>query len=180
MNLKQMQLTYQPADDRLLLRISGGERDEFRFWLTRRLVSVIADPLSKHLKGMPINPDTPDPPQPLQESPRAEAEAAFKHEQTMAELKTEQRFDEPAERRMPLGEAPLLVAKVRLTPTKNGGLVLSLHSSQDQGLDIQLGQPLLHGFCDLLVKTSDQAGWGLSLDLVPPANAAEPESKAFH
>ena len=61
----------------------------------------------------------------------------------------------------------MLVAKLRLTPGKSGGLLLSLYSDQNQGLDIQLGPPLVHGFCDLLVKSSNQAGWGLSLGLVP-------------
>ncbi|MDF1817908.1 MAG: hypothetical protein P1U54_04670 [Immundisolibacteraceae bacterium] len=180
MDLKQIQITYQLAEDRLLLRLSGGERDEFRFWLTRRLVSVIAEPLRKHLKGQSLNPDGAEPPKPAEESARADAEAAFEHERIMAGLKTEKRFDEPDERRMPLGETPLLVAKLRLTPGKSGGLLLSLYSDQNQGLDIQLGPPLVHGFCDLLVKSSNQAGWGLSLGLVPQIGTADPASKAFH
>ena len=79
MDLKQIQITYQPAEDRLLLRLSGGERDEFRFWLTRRLVSVMAEPLRKHLKGQSLNPDRDEPPKPAEESARADAEAAFEH-----------------------------------------------------------------------------------------------------
>ena len=74
----------------------------------------------------------------------------------------------------------MLVAKLRLTPGKSGGLLLSLYSDQDQGLDIQLGPPLVHGFCDLLVNSSNQAGWGLSLGLVPQIGTADPASKAFH
>ena len=192
MNIQQLQVTYQPLADRLLLRISAGDGGEFRFWLTRRLVGLMAEPLGKHLLGPAVDDEVADgveragkaegaEPAGKAENPaRYQAEAAFKHEQAVAGVQSEKRFEAAAEPNFPLGEKPLLVAKLGVTPALKGGVVLALHASDDQGLSLQLGMPLLHGFCDLLVKCSDQAKWGLALKLVPTANVAEPSSKVFH
>ncbi|MBL4620865.1 MAG: hypothetical protein JKY89_00550 [Immundisolibacteraceae bacterium] len=183
MNIKQLQVTYQPYADRLLLRISASDGGEFRFWLTRRLVGLLAEPLAKHLQGLPLNDDgadRPEPPGSIENPARQQAEAAFKHQQAVAGLQSEKTFQSPPDQNFPLGEEPLLVAKLGVNPADKGGVVLALHSKDNKGLSVQLGSPLLHGFCDLLVKCSDQASWGLALNLVPPTKVAEPPSKAFH
>ena len=185
MNIQQLQVTYQPLADRLLLRISAGDSGEFRFWLTRRLVGLMAEPLGKHLLG-PAVADSAEWAEGAELAGKADnparhqAEAAFKHEQAVAGVQSEKRFESAAEPNFPLGEKPLLVAKLGVTPAPKGGVVLALHASDDQGLSLQLGMPLLHGFCDLLVKCSDQAKWGLALNLVPTPKVAEPSGKVFH
>lgn len=192
MNIQQLQVTYQPLADRLLLRIAAGDSGEFRFWLTRRLVGLLAEPLGKHLLGPALDDAGTDGAGRAgnaegnelagkSENPlRHQAEAAFKHQQAVAGVQSEKRFESAAEPNFPLGEEPLLIAKLGVTPAPKGGVVLALHSSDDKGLSLQLGMPLLHGFCDLLVKCSDQAKWGLALNLVPVAKVAEPSSKVFH
>ena len=185
MNIKQLQITYHPHADRLLLRISAGSSDEFRFWLTRRLVGLLAEPLGKHLLVLPLNEENvassaQSSPEQGQNPVRDQAEAAFKHQQAVSSLQSGKTFDSPPEQNFPLGKEPLLVAKLGVTPADKGGVVLALQSNNDQGLSVQLGSPLLHGFCELLVKCSDQAKWGLALNLVPSAEVAEPHSKAVH
>ena len=180
MKIKQLQVTYQPYADRLLLRISAGSGDEFRFWLTRRLVGLLAEPLGKHLLGLPLHEQIAASPEQAQNPVRHQAEAAFKHQQAVSGLQSEKTFETSPEQNFPLGKEPLLVAKLGVTPADKGGVVLALHSNDDQGLSVQLGSPLLHGFCELLVKCSDQAKWGLALNLVPSAEVAEPYSKAVH
>ena len=181
MKIKQLQLLYQPDADRLLLRISAGNDGEFRFWLTRRLVGLLAEPLGKYLLGLPLHRDGSDPVVSSAENPlRDQAEAAFKHQQALAGLQSKKSFVTPDQPSFPLGEEPLLIAKLGVTPTDRGGVVLSLHSKQDKGLSVELGPSLLHGFCDLLVKCSEQAKWQLELKLVPTGQVSESPSQAFH
>ena len=108
MNIKQLQVTYQPHADRLLLRISAGSGDEFRFWLTRRLVGLLAEPLGKHLLGLPLHEEigassalsssaqtspVESIPEPAQNPVRHQAEAAFKHQQAVSSLQSGKTFD---------------------------------------------------------------------------------------
>ena len=39
--LSQIQVSFAPAEDRLLLRVSTDEHTEFQFWLTRRYVRLL-------------------------------------------------------------------------------------------------------------------------------------------
>jgi hypothetical protein len=39
--LHQITMSHSAEDERLLLRISTTEKNEFRFWLTRRFVQVL-------------------------------------------------------------------------------------------------------------------------------------------
>lgn len=71
--LRQMQLQYQPVQDRLLLRIKTGDRQEFGFQLTRRLVKSLWPAL---VKALASHDDVV-----LQRDPEGRAAVmAFKHE----------------------------------------------------------------------------------------------------
>ena len=47
-SLKKLQLRYDPLEVRLALRVSTGDGQEFRFWLTRRYTTLLLAVLDKH------------------------------------------------------------------------------------------------------------------------------------
>ena len=47
--LHQLTLTFDPIEDRILLRIGTAENTEYRLWLTRRFVKVLWKALMKNL-----------------------------------------------------------------------------------------------------------------------------------
>ena len=99
----------------------------------------------------------------------------------------------------PLGEKPILLAKVGVKPGPDPEhQMLSLHPQQGAGLDFNLNDQMLHSFCRLLVESTTKAEWDLDLDfgkalgsgfseLGAPANvvvmkrrSAAREGHAFH
>ncbi len=47
--LRQLTLTFDPVEDRMLLRIGTAENTEYRLWLTRRFIKVLWEGLMKNL-----------------------------------------------------------------------------------------------------------------------------------
>jgi hypothetical protein len=156
--LRQMQLQYQPVQDRLVLRINTGDKQEFAFWLTRRLVLALWPAL---VKGLATHDDVV-----LQhDTGGRKAVLAFKHEAAAANADFGKPYEEDPEVARPLGERPLLVAKVdvrRADPTR---LVLALKPAEGRGVELALTDELLHNLCRLLSEGVQQTGWGVDLSV---------------
>jgi hypothetical protein len=160
--LRQMNITYDPIEDRLLLRITAGEPgnlDEYRIWLTRRFVQIIWKILDQTIASEPVT----DPRVP-QESAGALRE--FKQAAALAEADFSTPFAaEPS--RTPLGPNPLLVAKVQIRQQPGGHHLLILETAQGQFVNLALNIGLVHSFRKLLADQTTTAQWGLSLGMVP-------------
>jgi len=55
--LRQMNISFDPVEDRLLLRITAGEPgnlDEYRIWLTRRFVQIVWKVLDQAIASEPV------------------------------------------------------------------------------------------------------------------------------
>src|SRR6185436_16304739 len=72
---------------------------------------------------------------------------------------------EETSRRMPLGEAPTLVASATGKKGDGGVLTLSLHPQQGQGIDMTLDTRLLHIFTRLLREAVEGTDWDVNLAL---------------
>ena len=53
-SIHQIQMAYQPVEDRILVRVSSTELAEFRFWMTRRYVKLLWTVLLKLLERDPV------------------------------------------------------------------------------------------------------------------------------
>jgi hypothetical protein len=78
----------------------------------------------------------------------------------------------------PLGEEPLLLARVQGGRGPDGKPVLGLHTQDGRGLTLNLDAMLLHAMMRLVHQASAQAQWDLSLAL--PASPAQPPSDAVN
>src|SRR5688572_719574 len=146
MAIHQIQIRFDETEDRLLLRLSTTDNCEFRFWLTRRFTKRLWKMLVQMLEWdravmQQMDPET------------RHSVLDLQHEGYSQQANYAQEFEERpqgAPRRMPLGEAPVLLAKAKGTKRNDGVQMLGLHSLQAQGVDITLDTRLLHIFTRLL------------------------------
>jgi len=178
MKVHQLSVTYLPEQDRLLVRINTTDAEELRLWFTRRLMlglwptlhQVMVDHLLKTEPSVTSG---------------AAADAAMK--QMLADFRKEEflrqaDFDTPydeARARLPLGEEPLLVTDVNITP-QPGDLVALEFTERPPGegtprsFRLDLDPQLMQGMLFLVEQALQQADW--QLPTVPVAVAAPPEN----
>jgi hypothetical protein len=164
MQINQMQLAYQPEEDRMLYRISADDMSELRFWLSRRCVKALWQLLLKMVEQ--------DDALKTQFDPDMRREVIeMQHQGYVGQGDFSQHFADQA-RQFPFGEQPLLVSKLELKQVPDGGHVLSLYSTQGKGIDIALDARLLHLFCKLLQDAVAASDWDMLLKLVHEAQPA--------
>lgn len=159
--LNQINITFNPVEDRLLLRVcaAGPESKnpaEFRMWLTRRFVrllwAVFEKALDDELEKIPQF--TPDNKGVIR---RLQQEADLSQADFSTPYKT------PESLATPLGEAPLLLSKIRLSKNSRNQPVLCLNTEQDKGINLTLNTQLVNSLMKLLAQTTDAAQWDLGL-----------------
>ena len=99
----------------------------------------------------------------------------MQHEKALQEVKFSKAAQQEPEREHPLGNAPMLVSKVRARRNDKGQTVLSLQPLQGNGVDLALGDTLLHGLMKLVQDTAVKAEWDLSLTVPTFAHAPSEE-----
>lgn len=159
--LDQIQISFVAGEDRLLLRVSTQNQEEFRCWLTRRFVKAIRPALAQ---AMAANPRIQNQADPLakQELLRFEHEVARHTSDFATPYKG-------VARALPLGAAPVLLTRGQLKPQSGGDITLTLAPDQGGGIDLALNPTLLHSLVVLLDQTLQATDW----DLAPGIPAAE-------
>lgn len=154
--LHQMQITFLPEEDRLLFRVNtmGRQREEFRFWLTRRYVRILWNGLLNMLKQGTQGP-------PAGAAPISK-KIAQEHQEVVQKADFQTAYMESNV--FPLGEAPILLAKVGLGVNPEGVPLLSMQPQQGQGIELSLNRQILHSFCRLLHEATNKAEWDLNLN----------------
>lgn len=167
MQLEQLNLTYLPSEDRILLRIGFSTQDsekpkqEIQVFFTRRMLQrmwpTMMDAIGSHMR---LN----------------RPEAAFasddlinmEHAQAVNAIKEKGDFDQDyqTENRTALnGEKPLLLESIKFHLKANEAFWIQLFPQQGGTVDLRLNTSLLHGFCKLLLDAEIASGWGLDLSL---------------
>ncbi|MCH7815058.1 MAG: hypothetical protein IIC60_00670 [Proteobacteria bacterium] len=172
-SLAQFDARYDPHEDRILLRITNTDEEEFRLWLTRRLThSIITDLKTKssayRLRNA-VSEDTLTAAEgeitrassaPRASSAEAVIQAEFEQQATAGQLKFDSKF-KPGES-YPLGEAGLLVGKVNFKANANGpgSHALSFYPVKGAGITIGVSVEFLHSIFEILERVSKSAEWG--------------------
>jgi len=144
--LHQININYSSNEDRLLLRITTRQGDEFRAWLTRRFTAVLMDVLGKEIDrrgGLPAV------------ASRPETRRMFR------EGVLEKPFEEEASRRFPLGETGFLASRIGTRDQPGNSLSLELRPETGQGVTLNLDQSLLFMLYNLLTQGVGRADWHL-------------------
>ncbi|HVC10455.1 MAG TPA: hypothetical protein VNE59_02360, partial [Burkholderiales bacterium] len=99
----------------------------------------------------------------------------LEHEQAVAKADFSKPYDASPQHSQPLGDAPLLLARVRTGRDRNGHPVVALHPAEGQGLTLTLDPVLLHSVCRLLQAAVKKSNWDIELKLpgLEPQQVAE-------
>lgn len=168
MDIHQLQVSYEPTQDRLLLQVRTRDAHLIAIWLTRRMVMRMWPHFRRMLTGMSVQAAAPGA-MAVPEAQEMLAQAARAKALKTADFKTPF-SSEPVQR--PLGAEPMLPLTAKLRATPKGVLVLSLKDVQDRTMELRFGDTMAHGLNRLVEQALQRAEWGLSP--AEPAAAAPP------
>lgn len=149
-----MNVSFDPQQDRLLLRVSTSEAQEFQFWLTRRMVVRIWPRLVTVLQAAPLAAKTALGTAPLE----------FRHAAAVQQAD----FATPyavAGKAPVLAAEPMLVSQFSLAETAAGRYQMMLAGQAGASVNVTLAADLLHGLVKLVQDATRSAEWGVTLEL---------------
>ncbi len=152
--IEQIQIKFVAVEDRLLLRVSSSDALEFRFWMTRRFVNLVWPALHQAVSEAPR----------IQTQPTSDAKRellAFEHDKAVSKSDFATPFKE-SKKTMPLGDQPILLAKMHMRRNDSGAIIMALAPEHGQGIDRALNSGLLHSLIELISSAARIAEWNLS------------------
>ena len=166
MRLHQLKIDYDAEQDRLLMLVSASDGVEVRLTLTRRFVKLLWPLMVKLAEEASPRIRT-------QTNPEArKALLGIEHAQAVARADFSKAYDAKP-RSTPLGEAPLLLARIQTGRNREGQPVVALHPAEGSGVTLTFDSVLLHSVCRLLQSAVKKSDWDMDLRL-PDAAARQP------
>jgi hypothetical protein len=178
MDIRQLSVRYHTEQDRILVRIATATGEEVLMWLTRRMTlrfwplinRVVIDhfalpPDAKTDGFVDLAAMGPRTREMLSDLRRQEAIQA-------TDFATPYQADTASPR--PLGDAPLLITEVNLTPKPEGQLQMNFREQledpvSNRGFQLDMPADLVFGVIQLLSQALEQSGWQVgSADPQPP------------
>jgi hypothetical protein len=168
MEIYQLQASYQAQQDRIQLRLSTQSNEEFRLWLTRRMVKSFFPHLVQISAQQASNPAQLI----SHDSSDHTALATFKKQESLAKAD----FQTPYSAEMlslPIGSEPLLATKMHVTQLEKQQLRLgfeeeSLGDNKPRAFEVTVGPSVLHSLLHLLEVVLKSADWGFVATQAPP------------
>jgi hypothetical protein len=149
-SLQKLQLTYDHVQDRLVLSFLTSDFAEYRFWITRKMVSALFEILQKLQEAL------------LKTVAEKNKEAQKASQQIQHEAT--QRLAEKLGTRMtlkPLGDEPLLLYKVMAKPLEKNQVFFHLEDQIGRNIEFGADANLVTGLIQLIEKTLPQTDWNL-------------------
>lgn len=158
MRLHQLKVDYDAEQDRLLMLVATSESVEVRLSLTRRFVKLLWPLLVKLAEEASPRIRT-------QANPEArKALLGLEHEHAVSKADFSKPYD-AGSHSTPLGDKPLLLARIQTGHDRNGQPVVALHPSEGQGITLTFDSVLLHSLCRLLQAAVKKSDWDMQLKL---------------
>lgn len=141
MQIRQLQVANDQIEDRLILRVATAADEEFRVWVTRRLLHNVWPHLAGLLRF---------------ELPKAQAASG--------EAPSFEKPFRDDKATYPLGSKPLLASEVSFDPLPDDLLRLTFREGRERTFQLNLTPDMLQALCSMLRACSEKAHWGLTLD----------------
>ncbi len=144
--LHQINISYVPVEDRLMMRINTKQGIEFRIWLTRKFTGILLGLLNREidkLGGIPTLAST------------TETKNMFKQGAMEKPYEAEKIVD------YPLGQTGILAYKINYKSTADSVLALEILPENGKGVNLNLNKSLLFMFYNLLTQACSQTEWRL-------------------
>jgi hypothetical protein len=159
----QINIEYNPIEDRLLLRVaekeSHGEFIEYRCWLTRRFVHVFIKAIDKIIEnGLAAD---------IQVTPDALAAMKdFQRDAALSKADFSTSYEADAENCTIIGEVPLLISTLKIKKKSKNKYILSFITNENAGLNINANIDLIHTLRQMLTSCVKNAGWNQPVSLI--------------
>lgn len=158
--LHQLTLTFDPVQDRMLLRIGTADSTEYQLWLTRRFVKVLWGALMQTLDrnpelGKDLLPDVRD------------AVKAMDHQEAVQSSNFSQAHAKDNVN-LTSNTGPLLITGGQVKPVDAENTVLALKTSDNKAVQFGLNKQLLHALCHMMITSAQKAEWDLDLQVGDP------------
>ncbi len=158
--MHQIQMSYISSEDRVLFRLNTKNRQEFRFWMTRRYTAILWKTLARVVNEAGKSAKAISP-APVQDELAKSAEQEIKHNEVVSQGDFDTAYLESSY--LPLGDAPTLLFSVAIKPGPSSRAMLCLHPEKGEGIELALNEQILHSLCKLIIDTSQKAQWNLDL-----------------
>lgn len=151
--INQMQMLYNPEEDRIFFRVNSADKSEFRFWLTRRYALLLLKVLRQHFAQ--------DPDISLQETSEGkQAVMNFKQEQALSNANFKKQFDEQATE-YPLGQDTRLAFRITCNKVREH-MQLGIHPKEGQGINLMISREINTSMTQLLQSAMKKAEWQIT------------------
>lgn len=144
--LHQINISYIPVEDRLMMRINTRQGIEFRVWLTRKFTGILVGLLNKEIEklgGIPALAST------------DETRNMFRQGAMEKPYEADKVVD------YPLGQTGILAYKINYKLTSESTLALEILPEKGKGVNMNLNKSLLFMFYNLLTQACGQTEWKL-------------------
>jgi hypothetical protein len=144
--LHQINMQYSNIEDRILLRTTTENNDEYLIWLTRRYTKLLIDIFDKEI-----------------ESRGGTTTIGTKKETTnlLKEGAFEKPYAEETPKNHPLGEDGVLAFGIKTGTDEQGNFMLIIQSESGQGITYNLNDTLIYMFYSLLTQSIARAEWDI-------------------
>ena len=148
--LQQINISYVPAEDRLLMKVSVSGAGEYRIWLTRRYIGLLANVLNDQIN---------------REGGFQELASSKATLQSLRGGAFEQAYEPQPQQSYPLGEKGVLGFRINAGKTDADVLNLQLLPEQGEGISLALDKSMLYMLMNLLEQGLASTDWNLHLSL---------------
>ena len=149
--LRQLNVSYNEAEDRLLLKVSTADDAEYRAWFTRRFTRLLLDKLEGLFEDeVAESPAIPEP------ARREVAQMQHKQEVDNASFK---RGYEAEPSSYPLGEEGLLITVLKYGAVDKDTVQMHLGDKQGKGIPLRLNRSYRHQLYELFLRAAERAQW---------------------
>ncbi len=173
MQMKQVNISYAPIEDRLLLRISTTDEAELRLWITRAVaIKMMPDLLNAEKQLLvPAVQHIANP------AVRGTVEQ-FYAEEARNQNDFSSQFTAKASS-FPLGEQPVLVSRLDITVhTEDASLAFTLVNNRLMTISFNI--QILTGVNKLIRNVVDGANWHVGIETIKHPLIQMPESETWH
>lgn len=144
--LHQINVQYSNKEDRILLRTSTENNDEYLIWLTRRYTKLLLDIFDKEIE-------------------RRGGTTTLGSKKETKKLFDEGAFEKPyveeTPKNHPLGENGVLAFGIKTGTDDQGNFTLIIQSESGKGITYNLNDSLIYMFYSLLMQSVERAEWTL-------------------
>jgi hypothetical protein len=144
--LHQINMQYSNTEDRILLRTSTENNDEYLIWLTRRYTKLLVDVFDKEIEQRGGTTTLGS----KKETTKLFKEGAF-----------EKPYVEETPKNHPLGENGVLAFGIKTGTDEQGNFTLIIQSESGKGITYNLNDTLIYMFYSLLMQSIERAEWNL-------------------